>query len=96
MALQCVRDSTAEVAAMGRGASLSSIAALTARNRQLAAASTASGTTATKEGADMKGLGGVGAMVDAVLAVAAPSQSSWRVRRNAVAVQVRKLLYFTH
>lgn len=78
VALQCVRDSNVEVAAMGRGASLSSAVALTVRSPK----DTSPGDDADADGV---GPGPMGGVVTAVLS-AASLQSSWRVRRNAAAV----------
>lgn len=71
VALQCVRDSNAEVAGMGRGTCLSSAAALTIRR--------------TKGVNPEEGLSGTtGGVMSAVLS--ATSSESWRVRRGAAAV----------
>lgn len=84
VALQCVRDSNAEVAAMGRGACLSGAAALSARSHKdkyigLSTSDNPAGRNASPE-SDTLG-GGIAAVLSA-----AKSQASWRVRRNAVAV----------
>lgn len=77
VALQCVRDSNVEVADMGRGASLSSAAALITRSPKTTGTDgDVENTTASLD---------TGGVIDAVLS-AASSQSSWRVRRNAAAV----------
>lgn len=78
VALHCVRDSNVEVAAMGRGACLSIAASLTARSPKAADDDGMANATGIEPGT-MDGV------VSAVLS-AASTQSSWRVRRNAVAV----------
>lgn len=72
VALQCVRDSNAEVAGMGRGTCLSSAAALTIRGAKGVNADEGSSGTTT------------GGVMRAVLS--ATSSESWRVRRGAAAV----------
>lgn len=78
VALQSVRDSNMEVAAIGRGACLSIAAALTLRAPDSTEASNV-------VGADSGQLDRAGGIINAVIA-AASSQYSWRVRRNAAAV----------
>ena len=72
VALQCVRDSNAEVAGMGRGTCLSSAAALTIRRAKDAV------------DPDKALLGSASGIMSAVLS--ATSSESWRVRRGAAAV----------
>eukprot|EP00903_Cladosiphon_okamuranus_P009771 g9290.t1 len=72
VALQCVRDSNAEVAGMGRGTCLSGAAALTIR-RTKDVANPADAWSGTASG-----------VTSAVLS--ATSSESWRVRRSAAAV----------
>lgn len=80
VALQCVRDSNAEVAGMGRGTCLSSAAALTIRRPKGAV------NPSDVQGADDADLSDTtGGVMDAVLS-ACSSQTSWRVRRGAAAV----------
>lgn len=71
VALQCVRDSNAEVAGMGRGTCLSSAAALTVRRTK--------GVNPAERVA-----GTAGGVMTAVLS--ATCSESWRVRRGAAAV----------
>lgn len=80
VALQCVRDSNAEVAGMGRGTCLSSAAALTIRRTKGVVDPT---DTAGPDDADPSGM--MGGVLDAVLS-ACSSQASWRIRRGAAAV----------
>ena len=74
VALQCVRDSNAEVAGMGRGTCLSSAAALTIRRAK----------DAINPDDALSGTATGGGVMSAVLS--ATSSESWRVRRGAAAV----------
>lgn len=78
VALECVRDSSVEVAAMGRGVCLSTAAALTTRSPKGADLSDTSD-------ADTAVPGTMGGVMNAVISEAL-SSSSWRARRNAAAV----------
>lgn len=82
VALQCVRDSNAEVAGMGRGTCLSGAAALTIRR---ATAIDLGDPRPSASGTHGEGLPGtVGGVLSAVLS--STSSDSWRVRRGAAAV----------
>ncbi len=82
VALQCVRDSNAEVAGMGRGTCLAGAAALTIRR---ATSINLGDLQPSASGTHGEGLpGAVGGVLNAVLS--STSSESWRVRRGAAAV----------